>query len=113
MARAFENNKVNPIVVFFPSHLHSLTQALTKLDLGRNGMGVEGAQYLARIFEHNTVSLIPSFLLTLYIHFLTQAITTLDLSYNGISADGIQYLVSVIENNKVDVIIITFRIFFQ
>jgi hypothetical protein len=41
--------------------MHRLTQTLTTLNLSNNAISYEGAQHLARAFEHNTVSLLFSF----------------------------------------------------
>jgi Ran GTPase-activating protein (RanGAP) involved in mRNA processing and transport len=77
-------------------------QMLETLDISKNHIGHQGAQYLADAFLNNKVNLVLLLLSHLHLHFSTQTLTTFDLSCNKIGDDGVQDLAKAFTNNKVN-----------
>ena len=89
----------------FLNHLltYYLTQTLTTIDLSHNGIGVQGAEYLANALEENEVTQLSPlfFVIQLFTRYPLQVLTTLIMAHNRIGDQGAQQLANALQKNNV------------
>lgn len=85
-------------------------QTLTKLNLGSNQIGDEGAHHIAAALRNNTVTMFNSLFSKFSLKYCDmQAIQVLYLQWNRIGAVGARHIANTLQNNKVIFLILSYN----